>query len=72
MQQSHKRHPFNFDVHVSADQEGKLQGFEALAMTDSGAYANMSPGVAFKAVSLGACSLCSSQCLLWGKGNLYK
>lgn len=53
MQQSHKRHPFNFDVHVSADQEGKLQGFEALAMTDSGAYANMSPGVAFKAVSLG-------------------
>ena len=54
MQQSHKRHPFKFDVHVSADQEGKLQGFEALAMTDSGAYANMSPGVAFKAVSLGA------------------
>lgn len=54
MQQSHKRHPFSFDVSVSAKRDGSLTCFRASSYADAGAYANMSPGVIFKAVSLGA------------------
>lgn len=54
MQQSHKRHPFAFDVRVSAKKDGSLTCFRESSYADAGAYANMSPGVIFKAVSLGA------------------
>lgn len=54
MQQSHKRHPFSFEVTVSAKKDGSLTCFRENSYADAGAYANMSPGVIFKAVSLGA------------------
>ena len=54
MQQSHKRHPFAFDITISADCDGKLTCVKESSIADGGAYANMSPGVIFKAVSHGA------------------
>lgn len=51
--QSHKRHPFRFRVKMSADKDGHITAFTASSLADSGCYANMSPGVIFKAVSLG-------------------
>lgn len=54
MQQGHKRHPFSYDISVSADKDGRLTCFRGSSVVDGGAYANMSPGVIFKAVSLGA------------------
>lgn len=54
MQQSHKRHPFILETEASATPDGKLVSLKVDSLADAGAYANMSPGVIFKAVSLGA------------------
>lgn len=53
-EQSHKRHPFRFHIKMGADRGGILRSFYASSTADCGCYANMSPGVIFKAVSLGA------------------
>jgi CO/xanthine dehydrogenase Mo-binding subunit len=52
--QSYKRHPFHFDIKLSAEKDGRITAFTAGSVAASGCYANMSPGIIFKAVSLGA------------------
>jgi aldehyde oxidoreductase len=40
-----KRHPFQFDTHISADPDGKLRSLTATALGDSGPYGG-APGIA--------------------------
>ena len=54
MQQSHKRHPFVFDTEFSAKKDGTFTCMKWNSWADGGPYGNMTPGVIFKAVSLGA------------------
>ena len=53
IEQSYKRHPFDLKVRAGATGEGLLTALSVESVADGGAYTNMSPGVIFKAVSLG-------------------
>jgi CO/xanthine dehydrogenase Mo-binding subunit len=54
IRESYKRHPFDFDVKIGADKEGNIKAISVDSVADGGAYVIMSPGIIFKAVSLGA------------------
>ncbi len=54
IRESHKRHPFDFNVKIGADKEGMIKAISVDSIADGGAYVIMSPGIIFKAVSLGA------------------
>ena len=53
IRESYKRHPFEFDVRLGAKQDGTLTALQVDAISDAGAYINMSPPVMYKAATLG-------------------
>lgn len=54
IKQTYKRHPYTFDMKVSATKDGMLTGFYEDTLSDTGAYANMAPDVLYKTISLSA------------------
>lgn len=52
--QTYKRHPYMFDIEVTATRDGMLTGFYEKTISDTGAYANMAPDVLYKTISLSA------------------
>lgn len=52
--QTYKRHPYSFDLEVSATKDGLLTGFYEKAISDGGSYANLGGDVLYKTISLAA------------------
>jgi CO/xanthine dehydrogenase Mo-binding subunit len=54
MKESFKRNPFDYHIKLGVNKDGKLVAICGSAVVDSGPYANMTPAVMFKSVSLGS------------------
>lgn len=54
IRESYKRHPVTFDMELGATKDGHILGLKVSALSDAGAYMNLSPQVAYKTSTLGA------------------
>ncbi|MEG1525091.1 MAG: xanthine dehydrogenase family protein molybdopterin-binding subunit [Clostridia bacterium] len=54
IRESYKRHPISFKIKIGAAKDGKIQAVQGRAVGDGGAYVNMSQGVMWKTITLGA------------------
>lgn len=54
IRESYKRHPISFRIKIGATKDGTIRAVQARAVGDGGAYVNMSQGVMWKTITLGA------------------
>ena len=54
IRESYKRHPISFALKLGATKDGRLLAVRGRATGDAGAYTNMSQGVMWKTITLGA------------------
>ncbi len=54
IRETYKRHPITFKMKIGATKDGFIRAVQCRAMGDGGAYVNMSQGVMWKTITLGA------------------
>lgn len=54
IRETYKRHPISFQMKIGASRDGTLRAVQCRATGDGGAYVNMSQGVMWKTITLGA------------------